>query len=338
MRKDISRRIIEAVDERDELEGGPTPTVDDLVGLPDIDMDDPSEMLGAAYDSPEPDEPEELEEGKRGPTKKELDAEAKLVHGGLSQTSKMPCKSFSLGAGITCPAGTQMVKKDPHAVCRVCFAKSGREVMPKQRANKKARLELLKKALRSTTARDRWLAEMVGSIQRQGPYFRWHDSGDIFRPEYLDLLVDVIRGTPDTLHWIPTKQEKWVKDWVARHGDLPENVNIRISAMLLNEEKNQPKPFTASSVYISKAPETSYPCPATWDSRFILRHGRRIKTKAGPGVEPTCGPCRACWDTTVPQVCYRYHGAGSKLPDDLQQEFKGRRDIMGPILKKLRAK
>ena len=48
--------------------------------------------------------------------------------------------------------------------------------------------------------------------------------------------------------------------------------------------------------------------------------------------------CRACWDRGVPQVCYRYHGPLNKLPSDLHPEMKGRRDVIGPILKRLRSK
>lgn len=337
--KGFIRRIVEAVDELERLEDDPAPTVDELVAFPEIDFDDPSELLGVAYGEPEP-EDDFVEEDITEVSKKELDAQAKLVHGGLSQTSKMPCKSFPLPPGATCPAGSKAVKTDPYSVCQVCYAKTGRQAMPRIAAGKKNRLDLLRKAMRSKTARDRWVGEMVGSIERQGPYFRWHDSGDIFKPEYLDLIVEIINQTPGTQHWIPTKQEAFVKDWVSKHGvdALPVNMCVRISAMRINDEKDQPAPFTASSVFIAEPPAGSFGCPATWDPRHIMKHGRRTKTKAGPSIEPTCGSCRACWDRGVPQVCYRYHGPLNKLPSDLHPEMKGRRDVIGPILKRLRSK
>lgn len=338
--KGLIRRITEAVADREDLEAEPVPTVDELVAFPSSDVDDPSDVLGTSYDPPG-EEPEDIEEGELDEvSKKELELRAKRVHGGLSQTSKMPCRSFSLGAGQTCPAGSKMVRDDPeHAVCTVCFAKGGREAMPGVQASKKSRLKLLQRALGDPTQREKFVAEMVGSIQRQGAYFRWFDSGDIFRPEFLDLIVDIVRATPDTWHWIPTKQEDFVKQWVAEHGadELPPNANIRISAMLMNQEKSQRPPFTASSVYISKPPATAFACPATWDRRHIERYGRRIKTKAGPGIEPTCGPCRKCWERETPQVCYRFHGRSTGLAPELQKEVKGRKDVMGPILKKLRS-
>lgn len=331
--KSLVRSITEAVDERERVEARPAPTVDELVAFPEIDFDDPSELLGVAYGDPG-------EEGEiTEVSKKELDAQAKQVHGGLSQTSKMPCKSFPLPPGQTCPAGSQQVKGDPYSVCRVCYAKTGRGRMPKIAAGKKNRLDLLRKAMRSKTARDRWVGEMVGSIERQGPYFRWHDSGDIFKPEYLDMIMDIVLQTPGTHHWIPTKQEAFVKDWARQHGAdaMPSNLCVRISAMRINEEKRQPPPFTASSVFVAEPPASSFGCPATWDRRHISRYGRRTRTKAGPSIEPTCGPCRACWDRGVPQVSYRYHGPLNKLPVELQPEMRGRRDVIGPILKRLRS-
>lgn len=334
--KSLVRRIAEALEPAAEEQA---PTVDELVAFPEADFDDPSELLGVAYDAP--DEEDETGEGEIiEVSKKELDTQAKLVHGGLSRTSKMPCKSFPLPPGATCPAGSKLVRTDPYSVCQACYAKAGRGGMPHIVVGKKNRLQLLRKAMRSKTGRDRWVGEMVGSIERQGPYFRWHDSGDIFRPEYLDMMVEIMRGTPGTRHWIPTKQEVFVKGWVAQHGadELPSNANIRISAVRMNEEKNQPTPFTASSVFVAAPPEGSFGCPATWDQGFITRHGRRTKTKAGPGLEPRCGPCRACWDRGVSQVCYRYHGALNKLPPELQPEMRARSDVMGPILRRLRGK
>ena len=345
MRKGLIRSIMEAVGERERVEDEPAPTVDELVAFPPENVDDPSELLGVSYGDPEDVAAEEGgEEEITEVSKAELDAQAKLVHGGFSQTSKMPCKSFSLPPGATCPAGSKQLKKDPYTVCAACYAKVGHEAMPRSKEAKGRRLGLLQKALKSKTERDKWVAEMISSIERQGRYFRWHDAGDIFKPAYLDLIIDIVRGTPDTQHWIPTKQEDFVKDWVRKHGagELPRNVCVRISAMRINEEKRQPSPFTASSVYISEPPPRSFPCSATWDAKHIQRYGRRTKstTKSGEvklGIAPTCGPCRACWDRGVPQVCYRFHGYESRLPSDLQKEVRGRQDVIGPILRRLRS-
>ena len=50
--KGLIRSITEAVDERERVEEKPAPTVDELVAFPEIDFDDPSELLGVAYGEP----------------------------------------------------------------------------------------------------------------------------------------------------------------------------------------------------------------------------------------------------------------------------------------------
>jgi hypothetical protein len=52
-------------------------------------------------------------------------------------------------------------------------------------------------------------------------YFRWHDSGDIQGLEHFAKIVEVARATPNTLHWLPTREAQTVASYT---GTLPDNL------------------------------------------------------------------------------------------------------------------
>jgi hypothetical protein len=133
-----------------------------------------------------------------------------------------------------------------------------------------------------------WVDAMAESIQRQSPeYFRWHDSGDLQSLEHLERIVEVCRRTPDTRHWLPTREYRIVADYRRAHGDFPENLNIRLSAHMIGGTIGHPNGLTISTVS-TDGMSGSHECP----SRF---QGNK------------CGDCRACWDRGVAHVDYRLH-------------------------------
>lgn len=115
-------------------------------------------------------------------------AQASIVHGGITQTTKMPCKSYSLPT-IACQTGYRMAAVKG-SICSSCYADKGNyrkyenNILPAQMA----RLESLSDPL--------WVDAMVTSIGAD-PFFRWHDSGDIQSVEHLELIAAVCRATPD---------------------------------------------------------------------------------------------------------------------------------------------
>ena len=119
-------------------------------------------------------------------------------------------------------------------------------------------------------------------------HFRWHDSGDLFSYEYLELIVRVAALTPQVRHWLPTQERAKIKRHIREHGPLPENLTVRISSPRVDVHP-MPKgdDLQASSVAIDgKGPGNT--CPAY--------------TRGG-----ICGPCRACWDSSVNLVTYPVH-------------------------------
>jgi hypothetical protein len=209
-------------------------------------------------------------------------SQAAEITGGLTQTSKMPCKSYSLPT-IACRTGFEMAKI-PGSVCSGCYANKGfysmyaKTIEPAQHA-------------RLVAIEDPdWISGMVSAIG-QDQFFRWHDSGDIQSLEHLEKIVDVCNATPDCRHWLPTREYGIVKEFIAKHGAIPENLVIRLSAMFPDKPVIIPaslqgiKGITASNVHTTKPIGT--PC-------------------AAPSQKGECRECRECWNRSS-VVSYQFH-------------------------------
>ena len=194
---------------------------------------------------------------------------AKLITGSMTRTSKMPGLSYSLPAW-ECKTGSKL-RKVKGSVCASCYALKGNYTRYKAiKAAQYVRLESLKHPL--------WTAAMVAQVKRQ-KYFRWHDAGDVQDLDHLNKIFEVCRLTPNTNHWMPTR-EAWVKDHLPRS---PKNLVIRFSPPMINQRA--PESWPNSSMVIDKGYHT---CPA-------------------PAQGGQCGDCRQCWDPKVKVVSYGKH-------------------------------
>jgi hypothetical protein len=210
-------------------------------------------------------------------------SEAHAIHGGLSQTTKMPCKSNSLPTEA-CDTGFEMAKIEG-SICNKCYANKGNyakyagTIKPAQFA----RLDALNNP--------HWVGAMVVSIGAD-PYFRWHDSGDIQGLWHFENIVAVAKLTPKTLHWLPTREYKIIKAYIDKHGrdSIPDNLIVRLSAMYIDKPVIVPKSLqgirgiTVSNVHTTKPIGNACNAPA--------QNGE-------------CRECRTCW-TSAP-VSYAYH-------------------------------
>ena len=127
----------------------------------------------------------------------------------------------------------------------------------------------------------RWVRAMVTLMQGR-PYFRWHDSGDIQSAWHLTQIFEVCKLTPDTQHWLPTQERKFLP---LSTDSIPKNLIIRLS-----NAKNDTKPgraWTHWSTVVTK-PRAGHVCPA-------------------PEQGNQCGSCRACWSKDVKEVQYKIH-------------------------------
>lgn len=216
--------------------------------------------------------------------------EADAIHGGLTQTSKMPCKSYSTPTAL-CVTGFKMAQI-PGSICFDCYAAKGfyhayaATIEPAQHARYEAML-----------IDPHWVEAMVSSITGD-KYFRWFDSGDVPSLMALERIVEVCKRTPGTLHWLPTREYGMVKQYVDKHGpnSIPDNLIIRLSAMF----PDVPTPVPASLREVKNV--------LTSNVHTKHKGGAPIGSECGASTRGgMCGPCRDCWDATVYAVSYPQH-------------------------------
>ena len=195
--------------------------------------------------------------------------EAIKITEGFTRTSKMPGLSYSLPAW-ECKTGSKL-RKVKGSVCASCYALKGNYTRyPAIKAAQYRRLEAMKHPA--------WVTAMAAVIKRQ-KWFRWHDAGDVQDQQHLQKIYEICRLTPDTRHWLPTR-EAWIKDHLA---SKPDNLVIRFSPPMVNQRA--PESWPNSSMVVNKGYHT---CPA-------------------PAQGGKCLDCRQCWDPDIKVVSYGKH-------------------------------
>ena len=197
--------------------------------------------------------------------------EAKEITGSLTRTSKMPGLSYSLPAW-ECKTGSKL-RNIKGSVCASCYALKGNYTRyPAIKAAQYVRLEALKD--------QRWIAAMVAQVIRQ-KYFRWHDAGDIQSMEHIYKIFKVCELTPETQHWMPTREAQFLKQ--VKPEEVPKNLIIRQSSHMVDQAAVKFWPWTST---VTSGQDAS--CPA-------------------PNQGNSCGDCRQCWDRSTPNVSYGKH-------------------------------
>jgi hypothetical protein len=110
--------------------------------------------------------------------------------------------------------------------------------------------------------------------------FRWHDSGDLQSVQHLKNIFEVCNKTPETSHWLPTREAKFLK--LMDPEVLPKNLIIRMSSHMIDQEPVKFWPWT------STVSTGSFTCPAS-------KQGNECKS------------CRNCWDRNIANVSYPKH-------------------------------
>lgn len=208
-------------------------------------------------------------------------AEANAVCGTLTQTSKMPCKSYSLPTEA-CQTGYKMAQIKG-SICSSCYADKGfysmyaKTIKPAQFA----RLDSL--------TNPHWVDGMVALIGSDS-FFRWHDSGDLQGVDHLEKIARVAQLTPQTRHWLPTREFAMIKAYIAKHGALPDNLIVRLSAMYPDEPVKVPLSLQGvANIAVSN-----------------VHTGKPMGTACNaPNQNGACVDCRLCW--TGETVSYALH-------------------------------
>ena len=196
---------------------------------------------------------------------------ARQITGGLSKPSKMPGPAHNLPAAA-CKPGAKLVQI-PGSVCAGWYTLKGRYRFKNVQAALNRRLQALEDP--------RWVEAMTTLISGEA-WFRWHDSGDIQRLKHLENIFEVCKRTPQTRHWMPTREAQFLKD--IDPDKVPPNLIIRMSSHMINQGPVKQWPWT--STVSSQDSERTCPAPEQGNS---------------------CQDCRACWDRSVPNVCYGKH-------------------------------
>ena len=198
----------------------------------------------------------------------------------LSKAGKMPCKSWSLEALVTCP-GSKNSDGTLVPACQGCYATTGNYNFPNVKAPRQHN--------KLDWQRDAWVPDMVQELDTER-YFRWFDSGDMYHLGLAQKMLDVMRLTPWVKHWLPTRMHKFDKfaQVIADMEALP-NVVVRKSSDGIHGEVI---PGNNTSTIV---PDISHDAPGLTMCNAYERDGK-------------CGTCRACWDKSVAVIAYPAHG------------------------------
>ena len=207
-----------------------------------------------------------------------LKKQATKITGGLSKPNKMPGPSINLPA-VACITGAKLVKVKG-STCSGCYALKGRYRFKNVRDAMQRRLSKLHDP--------RWIDAMVTLIngrhwQKPQPVFRWHDSGDIQSVQHLKNIFEVCKQTPDTSHWLPTREARFLK--LMDPEVVPKNLKI-----VLSDHMNNERVATTWWPYTSgvSTDHNQVTCPAS-------KQGNK------------CLDCRKCWDRNTKRVIYGKH-------------------------------
>ena len=199
-----------------------------------------------------------------------LKKEANQIVGGLSAPGKMPCPSINLPA-TACVTGSKFARV-AGTTCHGCYALKGRYNFKYTKIAMARRLAALQDS--------RWVRAMV-TLMEGRKYFRWHDSGDIQSSWHLSRILEVCKQTPDTKHWLPTREARLLA--LMDPDVIPKNLVIRLSATKVNGAASKSWPWTSTVT------------------------DRKDKTCPAPDQGGKCKSCRQCWTRSIKNVMYAKH-------------------------------
>ena len=205
--------------------------------------------------------------------------------GGLSNTSKMPCPSYGLNTD-NCITGSKMKMID-NTVCSICYVDNGfATIYPCVKIAQNNRLALY------NANPELWIKSFSFILnKRNSEFFRWFDSGDLQSVKMLKDIVSICKKTPNCKHWLPTKEPKYVSEYIRQYGQLPANLTIRLSAVFV-DGKPPSKLANKLNVQVSEVSSRgNYTCLA-------------------PLQEHKCLDCRKCWDNNIHSVVYQKNVKG----------------------------
>jgi hypothetical protein len=101
----------------------------------------------------------------------------------------------------------------------------------------------------------------------------------------LKKIVQIAQNTPNTKHWLPTREIKLIQQYL-KNNTFPKNLVVRVSAPMIDGQP--PKGFqNTSTVHKDKDP-IGFDCVSRFQNNQCLN-------------------CVACWDKRIKNVSYKAH-------------------------------
>ena len=196
----------------------------------------------------------------------------------LSKPSKMPGYGYSLPAHA-CLTGSKLAQI-PGTPCHKCYAMRGNYLYPSVRSGLTKRLEAIENL--------RWVEAMTLLIRSRCSnkgidHFRWFDSGDLQSSDMLSRIIAVCNATPKIQHWLPPQDRAFVAQF---NDHIPDHLCVRISTTKVGKPPALNRRLNAQTSTVN------------WNKGFQCGAQSRGNQ---------CGPCRACWDKSIPNVNYPQH-------------------------------
>ena len=213
-------------------------------------------------------------------SKTAIEALSRALVGGYSNTSKMPCRAWSISA-YDCHTGSKLAAI-AGTVCEDCYARKNFYSMPNVQT-------ALNKRLATAADLEQWAAnhiKLIPLVETSG-YFRWFDSGDLQSIAMLAAIATIARALPSIKFWLPTKEHAFVAAWIRQGNTVPSNLTIRLSAYKLGAKA--PAIAAQLGVHASTVNSTT---------------GQQCNA---PKQDNACLDCRACWSKAVPSINYTKH-------------------------------
>ena len=211
----------------------------------------------------------------------------------MSNPDKMPEWSFNIPAK-TCKVGRHLVWQKG-SNCYDCYALEGhyRNTIVQQ---------ALFRRLGFAVHNPNFVPAMSFLINiRVKERFRWFDSGDIQSEKMLDDICQICRNTPNVLHWLPTKEHKIVKRYIEAGNKIPDNLDLRLSALF--KSKTSVRRVTKLAIRLGLNTATVLP-PDEWKkATHSITSFKCMSSKQGN----KCLKCKACWTHKVLNVVYKEH-------------------------------
>lgn len=199
---------------------------------------------------------------------------AKSIAGTLGKPSKMPGLSYGISAK-QCITGAKLALIEG-TVCHGCYALKANYSYPSvQKAHAKRGDSIM---------HPQWVSAMITQINAsKTEYFRWHDSGDLQSFQHLLNIVSVAEQCANVSFWLPTKEKKFVSQYLETFGAFPKNLCVRVSGAMID----------------GTMPDFEHTSTVVTDSTKATCRAFENKNK--------CGDCRKCWNTNEKNVSYLKH-------------------------------